>query len=313
MKIICANCGQEKKIRPCYLKEHNFCSSDCYHSFVAGKPSGRKSRKVKAICASCKNIIDVMPSRVKDNNFCSNNCRFKWQKGRSCSKRKVVVRVNCSTCNKEIEKAPWQIRKQKYFFCNSGCRKTWKGNPRIGQSRTQEVKDKIKKGLLGHLVTDSTRELISSKLVGKLKPNVGLAQRGKSKPKISVSMKKKWQDKTYREKQLTAIMKGCEIHPNKPETVLNNLLQNIFPNEWKFVGDGSVIIGWKNPDFVNINGQKKVIELYGDYWHQKEKETNGANRVSHFKQYGYDALIIWDSELKSIEIVRKKIMEFHYA
>ena len=39
--------------------------------------------------------------------------------------------------------------------------------------------------------------------------------------------------------------------------------------EYDFVGDGKIMIGTKNPDFINIK-IKKIIEVFGDYWHTKK-------------------------------------------
>lgn len=51
--------------------------------------------------------------------------------------------------------------------------------------------------------------------------------------------------------------------PNEYGKILDAILQEIFPNEWKYVGDGQLIINGKNPDWVNINGKKQLIELWG--------------------------------------------------
>ena len=98
--------------------------------------------------------------------------------------------------------------------------------------------------------------------------------------------------------------------PNKCELSLGVLLQEIYPNEYKYCGNFSVIIGGKNPDFFNINGQKKVIEMYGDHWHDPGSE---APRIEHFKSYGFDCLVIWEHELKNLprEELAEKIKCFH--
>jgi G:T-mismatch repair DNA endonuclease (very short patch repair protein) len=125
-----------------------------------------------------------------------------------------------------------------------------------------------------------------------------------------------WQNPEWREKQLKAILKGCGIKPTKPEILLNSILQQLFPNQYKYVGDGQVIIGGKCPDFININGQKKIIELFGDYWHSKKitgrtKLKEERQRIKHFSRYGYQTLIIWESELKDIDRLIKRIIKFN--
>jgi len=95
--------------------------------------------------------------------------------------------------------------------------------------------------------------------------------------------------------------------PNKVEILLDNLLQDNFPNEWKFVGDGQIIIGGKVPDFININHRKQIIELFGNYWH---RNSSPQDRINLFAQYGYATLIIWESELLNPLAVVKKIKEW---
>ena len=66
------------------------------------------------------------------------------------------------------------------------------------------------------------------------------------------------------------------------------------PNEWRYVGDGSVWIAGKNPDFIH-KVERRVIELFGSYWHKKEEEKE---RVSHFEKYGFECIIVWDKQFK---------------
>lgn len=119
--------------------------------------------------------------------------------------------------------------------------------------------------------------------------------------RISAEKKNEW---------MGNIRKGLQCFPNKPESTILSILDSIYPNEWKFVGDGQVIICGKNPDFININGQKKIIELFGDYWHRGQ---NPQDRIDVFKPFGYDTLVIWERELKQIESVVDKIREFAEA
>lgn len=123
---------------------------------------------------------------------------------------------------------------------------------------------------------------------------------------ISKRMKENWADPEFALRM--GIAQG--ITPNKPETVLLNLLNELYPNEWKFTGDFSFMINGKNPDFTNVNGQKKLIEMYGDYWH---KDDNPQDRINAFKPFGWDTLVIWEKELKDLATVKVKINEFSEA
>jgi len=95
--------------------------------------------------------------------------------------------------------------------------------------------------------------------------------------------------------------------PNKQEKKLNNLLEKMYPGEWKFVGNGEVIIDGKCPDFININGQKKIIELYGEWWHKPDEEQR---RKDFFKRYGYETLVIWVRQLMDDGVAKSMIKGF---
>jgi G:T-mismatch repair DNA endonuclease (very short patch repair protein) len=112
---------------------------------------------------------------------------------------------------------------------------------------------------------------------------------------------------------------ACGMKPNKKELVLNKILQKNFPNEWKYVGNGEVVLGAGCPDFINCNGQKKVILFHGLYWHlwrlQREnsnltKEIIEQNDKKNYKKYGFECLIIWEDELKNLDFVIGKVSSF---
>lgn len=76
---------------------------------------------------------------------------------------------------------------------------------------------------------------------------------------------------------------------------------------YKYTGLGEIWIENMNPDFFNVNGQKKVIEVLGSYWHNK-RETQ--KRIERYKQYGYTMLPLWDYELKDYDNVKQKLIQF---
>ena len=138
------------------------------------------------------------------------------------------------------------------------------------------------------------------------KMDIKISTRFEGRKKQSKKALKLWQNLEYKEKRLQALFKSRKI--NKLEQSLDNLLQTHFPNEWKYVGNGQIFIARKVPDFLNINGKKKLIELFGNYWHKKEDEFK---RKNHFAKYGFKTLIIWEDELKQQpKMVIEKIRGF---
>ena len=63
-------------------------------------------------------------------------------------------------------------------------------------------------------------------------------------------------------KYLRKCLIANKLQPNKPEKLLRRLLNKCLPNEYKFVGNGKVILGGFNPDFINVNGKKKNYVKY---------------------------------------------------
>jgi len=98
--------------------------------------------------------------------------------------------------------------------------------------------------------------------------------------------------------------------PNKQEVKLQSILNDLFPGVYEFVGDFKMWVGGKNPDFVSVDGSKKVIEFYGTYWHP-ENSGEEDHRMDHFKKHGLDTLIVRDSELKNLPSLKTKLVQFH--
>jgi very-short-patch-repair endonuclease len=194
----------------------------------------------------------------------------------------------------------------------------------FGKSLSELTKNKISQSHKGKKLTEEHKHKIgqASKLLWK-NPHYRkkMCEMSKSlwqKPNFiknkSKKMKLHWQNQTYKEKVIRSIMVGNNIIPNKPEQKLISFFKkNNLP--YKFVGDGKLIISGKCPDFVNCNGQKKIIELFGDYWHSKQITGNKKNqeefqRKALFKEFGFTTLIIWEHELRDITTLKSKIVAF---
>lgn len=212
-----------------------------------------------------------------------------------------------------------------------------------GRIHSEETKEKISKALKGitkemnpNLIKSiRTREKMSKPKSEETKRNIREARRGKpsnssgkhwslskkTKRRMKNAQSKKWQSPEYREKQLKAIFAGLKLRPTKPERRMRNGLNKMFPGEYRYVGDGQTFIGGKCPDFINVNGQKKIIELFGTFWHGEDYRRIAFNdntsnkeheqqRIKHFAKYGFKTLIIWENELKNIKKLKKKIRNF---
>lgn len=157
----------------------------------------------------------------------------------------------------------------------------------------------------GKIRSEKTREKIS-KTQSLVKEGVSKSQY--EKEVRSESCKRTWQNPEYRDKQIKAIMAGSSARPNNAEYLLGKLINIACPNEYEYSGNGSYVIGGMAPDFFNINSKKKVIEMFGDHWHQGE---DPQIKIDKYFKSGYDCLVIWEKELKNHENVIMKIREFN--
>lgn len=84
------------------------------------------------------------------------------------------------------------------------------------------------------------------------------------------------------------------VGPNKLEAVFQLFLNEYFPGVYRYVGDFQVRIGRRCPDFININGKKEVIELFGSFYHKVEEVQQ---TIDYYKQYGFSCIVVWGEEL----------------
>lgn len=184
-----------------------------------------------------------------------------------------------------------------------------------GRVLSDEHKEKIRVGMLA--ITDEGRTIGRPKggtpwnkgmkrINGDpIPPKSPMSEDGKKR--VSIASRKRWDDCSP-EKKREIIKRMLKISiPNKAELFLADVLEKMYPAEWKFVGDGQVIIAGKNPDFVNVNGQKKIIELYGERWHQGD---DPQERKAVFAPFGYKTLVIWSKELGDQRSLKNKIRCF---
>lgn len=244
-------------------------------------------------------------------------------------------RVNNPMTGKHIS----EETRQKLSVASSGRVFSEEHKRKIGESQKGKMhtpQNAFKKGntiCLGRKHTEEAKRKMSIKSTGRIKSpetcrKIGDAHRGmvlsaEARLKISKVHKGRKHSETWRDNlrkakiaqwQDPAFCKkmgiAWQVKPNKPETLILNLLDEMYPGEWKYTGDFSFTINGKCPDFVNCNGQKKCLEIFGDFWHKGE---NPQDRKDVFSPFGFETLVIWEHELKNIGDVASRIKEFHEA
>jgi len=215
---------------------------------------------------------------------------------------------------------------------------------RKGSKHTQETIEKIriiKKAQGGHTHSEESKAKIRTSKLGSRNPNYGKQPSAETRRKLSLSRtgtkNHQWGKPRTKEvrAKISASLKGSNspnygkprddaivrkvmlsnrVRPNKAELKLQEILDRYFPKQWKFVGDGEVIIGGLCPDFINVNNEKTLLELYGSYWHSSKLLRNWKStelgRIMHYNSYGFKCLIIWEKELGNEDALIRKIKTY---
>ena len=116
------------------------------------------------------------------------------------------------------------------------------------------------------------------------------------KIKTSELSKLLWKNLEYREKVIKNSLNSLFKRP----TSLELKWMRIFRRHnlpYKYTGDGSFLIGYKNPDFINIDGKKICIEVRNPevtlYLQKKTLEQYETERINHYSKYGWNCIVIW--------------------
>jgi len=279
----------------------------CINTFKTRITSNKKYCSVRQhnvpkeirICAyeKCKNEFEVFCT--SERKYCTSGCAGR-QNGDN-KKMEIITRVcareecdNTFTC---IETIPQK-------FCSKNCTNLSASQRII----TKEERRKRSTAAKANWKKKGYREKVISRATQAL-------NRPEVKKKRSKALKKWWANPVNKKKQLEAIFKGRDINPNNVEQKLMSLLDFLYPEEWKFVGDGKVWINGKCPDFIN-SSNTKLIEMFGDYWHSEEvtglpMKQHVKERKAIFTSTGYEVLIIWEHELEGdLQQVKQRISSF---
>jgi len=261
------------------------------------------------------------PSIAKISKYCNRKCKNLAQKGKA-SWCKGLTKETCDGLKRcsEAKKRQWENpeyrKSQLQRLINVGKEQAKKN---IGKKHKKLTVEKMQKKALENWQDGNYRKRVLQ-LRAQFphpKPLLGKKHKKETIVKMKKSAKKVWQDENYKEKRIRQTMQALKSKPNKAEQKLFSVISNLFPKEYALNVKGDVLIlGSKIPDVCNINGRKKVVEMFGTYWHSEKntgrtKEEEEKQRIDHFKKYGYSTLIIWENELKNIEAVKQKITDFH--
>jgi len=138
--------------------------------------------------------------------------------------------------------------------------------------------------------------------------------------KIENRMKliEKWKNIEFKEKMIRLQKKG-QKRPNKKEQILYSFIGQLTNNYRINTPPNITVINEKIPDFINVNGEKKVINFNGMYWHlwknqnadySLTKEQVEERERKPYQDYGFKILFIWEDELSNKEMLIEKLRGF---
>jgi len=253
----------------------------------------RKVTRVKIACQECGKEILVVPSIAKTKKFCSRKCRHKWDseyyKGESNPNwRGGNLERICKWCGRTFNVSRRVINRGDGKFCSYRC---------YGMAqRKQPIK--ICKNCGKAFWRKGPKHFCSRECESQY-------YKGKNNP---------FYGKKHTKETIKKILKAVHAKPNMAESQLISLIDE-YQLPFQYVGNGEVVIGGKCPDFIHSKGQKKVIELFGDYWHSpllrnvKSISTYDGTK-KHYSKYDYECLIIWECELSNPTHALERIIEF---
>lgn len=108
--------------------------------------------------------------------------------------------------------------------------------------------------------------------------------------------------------------KALARRPTKPERKMMDLIKK-HNLPFIYTGDGKVIIESLCPDFMDNDGSKRIIEVFGRVFHDTHIRRipyiqTEKGRKEIFSKLGFRTLILWEEELEDENLVLQKIRGF---
>lgn len=117
---------------------------------------------------------------------------------------------------------------------------------------------------------------------------------------------------TAKTMRVARVFSSLTKRPTTPEKSLSRIIKS---HKLPYTYNGNkadLIIGGRVPDFYNNNGEKIVVEVFGQVFHKPDlflrafkrrmphsKTLNGT--IEHYAQYGFQCIVFWEDELQSLD------------
>ena len=190
----------------------------------------------------------------------------------------------------------------------------------LNQVWSPESRAKISKIHKGRVHSEEHKQKVRESLLGRHYQPEESIRRAVGKRRRKWFGKSEEERRRITEYRLSRSLPACRRKPTKPEKRLSELFRELgLP--YAYVGNGKLVINGFNPDFVNTNGQKKLVEVFGCFWHcceacgkrewkRQETRERDARSLESYAEFGYGTLVIWQHELGNVERVKQKLFSF---
>jgi len=227
-------------------------------------------------CTHCSKPIYIILSEVSihKDHFCDVVCRQAWE----TSETKTV---KCLQCHKDIRR-PRCLRESRKTFCSKNCRDLFQRGRSNGRIPTGKI---FKCAICGKDVYK--HKCHTDNVFGK----------------YYCSNECRLKDSSL----LRKIYFSQQHIQTKPEKVIQDLILK-YKLPYRYTGNGDFSVGRFMPDFVNTNGEKKLIEVNGCYWHNcphcypkqnaKDQDSKDQRKYATYKKFGWTPILLWEHELK---------------
>lgn len=274
VSFTCKTCGKIFRRRESNTKRNKshyyYCSRKCRYK----DPDSFARKRKLTNCKVCGNPLVGRCGKM----YCSLKCRSADEEYRKLIRESKSIKrkmIGCAICGKGIFKHEYQFKRSKSLFCSRKCKNLYeRGKP--SKRRTGKV---VK-------CFNCEKEIYRA------------LWRLKDYNRFFCSLECMYDQLKYNVKNIAK--------PTKIERMFWELVKK-YNLPYKYVGDGSFWIGRLNPDFIHTNGEKIVIEIFGDFWHNPslnkrlnfDHTEDGRNQL--FKRYGYKCIVIWEKEFKGMD------------
>ncbi|MEM5781948.1 MAG: hypothetical protein QXD43_01990 [Candidatus Aenigmatarchaeota archaeon] len=276
-------------------------------------------------CKTCGKIFRRRESKVKESKYgllyCSRRCRYLDPE--SFDAIRTGKFVKCANCGKLVYTIPHIDKRSKYRYCSIKCRSSDKKYIKLLKETRNRKGKLINCFVCGKRIYKPLCEIVRSEKHYCSDKCRFIGQRGKISPKRNGKIVKcfncgkeiyraLWRLNGY--KTYFCSMKCLNQHskynmlyitkPTRLEKLFIKLIKK-YNLPYKYVGNGSFWVKNANPDFINVNGKKEVIEIFGDFWHNPKLnkycnyEHTEKGRKLIFKKYGFNCIVIWEKEFNN--------------